>query len=332
MESILDGTGIGIPEILNDIVVAGAKGLAVPEDPERSRELNLLREWEFPLQISGSRVFLPWNPDTMVPVWIEQETPAIAWDRLRVVGLLQTDSTNDEALRYFRNGAGQGLVVYAETQTAGKGRLGRSWFSPRRSGVYLSLVVQPRRPVAEWPILALAASVALAWTIKELPAELGINALPLDLKWPNDVLISGKKAAGFLLEVVSPSDRPAAAVIGCGFNVASGAFPADLAESATALELEAGVPVPRRKLVTRFLRHFQKCFRLFERGEQSRIVEIWKGLSSMWDGVPIWIVEGDKRRAAVTCGLSNDGALLIKTESGEEETLLAGDVSVRNKF
>jgi biotin-(acetyl-CoA carboxylase) ligase len=84
--------------------------------------------------------------------------------------------------------------------------------------------------------------------------------------------------------------------------------------------------------VTAFLRHFQKCFRLFERGEQSRIVEVWKGLSSMWDGVPVWIIEGDRRKPAVTCGLSNEGALLIKTESGEEETVLAGDVSVRSKF
>jgi BirA family transcriptional regulator, biotin operon repressor / biotin---[acetyl-CoA-carboxylase] ligase len=256
----------------------------------------------------------------------------VAWERLRVVGMLQIDSTNNEVFRHFRNGADQGLLVYAESQTAGKGRLGRTWFSPRRAGVYLSLLLQPCRPPAEWPLLGLAASIALAWTLKELPAELGIKALPLDLKWPNDVLLSGKKTAGFLLETARLPDRPGAVILGCGFNLRAGAFPADLAHCATALEVEAGVPVPRRRLVTNFLRHFQKCFRLFERGEQARIVEIWKGLSSMWDGVPVWITDGDRRKAAVTCGVSDEGALLIRTESAEEETVLAGDVSVRSRL
>ncbi len=327
----MDGSVIQIPEILNDIASAGEQGLAVPIEAARLQDLNLLCEWGFPLQFSGGRAFLPKDPDTMVPAWIQHETRAIGWQKLHVVGFLQTDSTNNEAIRHYRSGAEEGLLVYAEAQTSGKGRLGRSWFSPRKSGVYLSMILQPSRYAAEWPLLALAASIALARTIKQLPAELGIKALPLDLKWPNDVLISGKKTAGFLLETVRMPERPAAAVVGCGFNVGIGAFPADLAECATALELETGVPVPRRRLVTGFLRHFQKCYRLFEQGEQARIVEIWKGLSNMWDGKPVWIIEGDRSRAAVTCGLSNDGALLIKTESGEEETVLAGDVSIRNK-
>lgn len=153
----------------------------------------------------------------------------------------------------------------------------------------------------------------------------------IDLKWPNDVFISGRKTAGFLLETAQTAGRTLAAVVGCGINVSAGAFPADLAHCATAIALETGVAVPRRWLAVRFLYHLQIGYNLFERGEQTRILELWKSFSSMWNGVPVSIVEGDRRRTAVTCGLSDDGALLIRTESGKEETLLAGDVSVRSE-
>jgi len=145
------------------------------------------------------------------------------------------------------------------------------------------------------------------------------------------VLISGKKAAGFLLETAHVAGRPPAAVVGCGINVSRDAFPAEIADSATAINSERGAAMPRRRLAVSFLRSFQRAYRLFEHGEQARILEIWKGMSSMWDGVPVWIHEGDRRTAAVTCGLSETGALLVKTDSGREEALLAADVTVRSK-
>jgi len=322
---------IEVPEILNDLAAAGEQGIDLPQEPARAGGLETLRAWGFTLQCAAGRVCLPRDEDTMVPVWIEEETPALAWSKTEVVGFLQTGSTNDEALRRCRGGAGQGLFVYAETQTSGRGRLSRPWFSPRRAGLYFSLVLRPSRPAKQWTILALTASVALAQTLKELPTRLGGKPVVVDLKWPNDVLISGRKTAGFLIETTEMAGHGRSAVLGCGINVSAGSFPEDLAHRATAVALETGVAVPRRWLAVRFLYHLQIGYNLFELGQQTKILEAWKSLSSMWNGVPISIMEGNRRRSAVTCGLSEDGALLIRTRSGEQETLLAGDVSVRSE-
>ena len=322
---------IEVPGILNDLAFAGEQGIPYPAEPSRVRELDLLRDWEFPLSMSAGSVCLRRNDDTMVPVWIQEETPAIAWDRLDVVGFLQTGSTNEEALQRCRRGSGHGLMVFAETQTSGRGRLGRSWFSPRGAGIYLSLVVQPGRPLAEWPILAMAASVALAQSLQELQARSDLETPVIELKWPNDVLVSGKKVAGFLIETAQTETRWPAAVLGCGINVSAGAFPPDLANQATAVALETGLAVPRRRLAVRFLTHLQTGYNLMEQGRQAEILEMWKRLSTMWNEAPVSILEGSRRWNGVSCGLSENGALLVKNEAGVVVTLLAGDVSVRSE-
>jgi BirA family biotin operon repressor/biotin-[acetyl-CoA-carboxylase] ligase len=177
----------------------------------------------------------------------------------------------------------------------------------------------------------MAASIALAQSVHELPARSDVRSPAIALKWPNDVLVSGKKIAGFLLEIAQTETRWPAAVLGCGINVSAGAFPADLAHCATALALQTGLAVPRRRLAVRFLAHLQAGYNLLEQGKQGEVLEIWKSFSSMWNEAPVSIVEGNQRRNAVTCGLSDDGALLVKTESGRVETLLAGDVTVRSE-
>ena len=322
---------IEVPGILDDLASAGERGISYPAEPSRVRELDLLRDWEFPLLISAGHVSLRRNDDILVPAWIQEETPAIAWDRLNVVGFLQTGSTNEEALQRCQRGSGHGLMVYAETQTSGRGRLGRSWFSPRGTGIYLSLVFQPGRPIAEWPILAMAASVALAQSLQELQARSDVETPRIELKWPNDVLISGKKVAGFLVETTLAEKRWPAAVLGCGINVSAGAFPADLAQHATAVALETGLAVPRRRLAVRFLTHLQTGYHLLEQGRHAEILQMWKCFSTMWNETPVSILEGSRRWNGVSCGLSENGALLIRDEAGVVETLLAGDVSVRSE-
>lgn len=322
---------IEVPGILDDLASAGEQGIPHPEEPSRVRELDLLRKWDFPLLLSAARVCLRRDDDTMVPAWIQKETPAIAWDGLNVVGFLQAGSTNEQALQRCRRGSGHGLMVYAETQTSGRGRLGRSWFSPCGTGIYMSLVVQPGRPVGQWPILTMAASVALAQCLHELPVRSDLKTPVIDLKWPNDVLVSGKKVAGFLLETAQTEKRWPAAVLGCGINVSAGAFPAELAHCATAIARETGLTVPRRRLAVRFLTHLQTGYNQLEQGRQADILEIWKSFSSMWNEAQVSILEGNRRWNGVTCGLSGDGALLVRAEAGQVETLLAGDVSVRTE-
>jgi BirA family transcriptional regulator, biotin operon repressor / biotin---[acetyl-CoA-carboxylase] ligase len=317
-----------VPDILNQIACAGDKGLSISgSDPD----LELCRTWSMPLGTKNGRARLVFDHDVLVPAWIESETPAISWDRLRVLGFFEIGSTNEEASLKARQGAPEGLLVYAEKQTSGRGRKGRHWNSPAGTGLYFSLLLTPANPLNRWPLLTHVASVSLAQVLNELSAERWIpRPLAVDLKWPNDVLLSGKKTAGILLETVQHEQHAAAAVLGVGINVKSESLRDELKETATSVSAEAGVTIPRRRLLVRYLYHFQIGYELFKRGQYQRILDQWKTHSSMWDGVPVWLHDGDQRRLVVTCGLSDMGALKVRASDGTEETVLAADVSVRH--
>lgn len=322
---------LAIPEILNDVARAGTAGLALEGNPARAEALDLCRRHGFSLIIDRGRAFLLYDDDSLVPAWIEQETPAVEWNELAVHGFLEIGSTNDKALKLARGGAPQGTLVCSERQTAGRGRRGRSWSSPQGAGIYSTLIVRPGCPSRFWPLFTHAASVALIEALKDVLGEACAARAGLDLKWPNDVLLSGKKVAGILLETASAGGQAGAAVVGVGINVGPASVPEDLRERATSVSEVAGVLVPRRLLLVRFLAHFQPCFGLVERGERPELLRRWMDRSSMWSGVPVWIGDGNRRRPAVTCGITELGSLRVLNEDGVEEELLAGDVSVRRE-
>ncbi len=313
-----------------DLGHVGANGLPVSSEAWFQRELELCKEWGFRLDIVNQRVYLSYDQEQLVPYWIQQETPAVAWEFLRIKGFLRTESTNGEALEMARHGSPGGTLVYAEEQTGGKGRRGRTWFSPPQKGLYFTLLLRPRQSGKYLPLLTHAASIALAETLKELPDDKIIpHPLDVDIKWPNDVLIGGKKCAGILLETISSEGGIQAAVIGLGINVHEGSVPESLKSEVVCLDQAAQAFVPRRQLLVKFLRNFQLCYLLFENGKHAELLDRWKRLSSMWNGVPIWILEAGVRRQAITCGLNDIGALLVRTADDTTETILAGDISIR---
>ena len=218
-------------------------------------------------------------------------------------------------------------LVYAEQQTAGRGRKGRRWNSPPRAGLYFSLVVRPSQPLNCWPILTHVAAVALVDTLRRTAVQPG-RTLAIDLKWPNDVILSGRKCAGILLETVG-IHRALAAVVGVGINVRPESIPRDLLESATSLESQTGIAVPRRPLLLNFLMQFYSVYDLFEADGPEVILDRWKAASSMWSGAEVTIVEGGVSRVGVTCGLTESGALRVRLAGGTEETILSGDVTVK---
>ena len=270
------------------------------------------------------------DDDRLDPAAIERETPSIAWNRLSVVAFPEIGSTNDEALRRAREGAPVGLLVIAEHQTEGRGRKGRRWKSPPGSGLCFSLLVRPVSPRRHWPLLSLLTSVAVARSIEDVAASLeGIRrAVRVDLRWPNDVLLSGRKAAGILIETTDAPDGSGAVVIGVGVNVGVDSVPPGMEGSAASLSREAGVTVPRRPLLAAFLQRFQEEYLLFERGERNAILDRWKARSSMWDGVRVRVGEAGAWREATTCGLSDSGAIRVRLPDGSEQALMAADVSV----
>ncbi len=271
-----------------------------------------------------------WHYDLLDTESITRETPAVVWDRLHVLTFQKIDSTNEEALRRARQGAPGGTVIVAESQTRGRGRKGRAWISPPGSGLYFSFVHRSSQPLSQWPLLTHVAAVALARTIQELSDDGMVpRALDLELKWPNDVLISGRKTAGILLETAGGAGALPAAIVGVGVNVGTVDLPAELRDQVTSISEAAGVLVPRRHLLVRFLYHFQVGVQFFEQGNHAAILDQWKSFSRMWFDTPIWIVEDERRRPAVTRGLSPVGALIVETADGAMETLLAGDISIR---
>ncbi|MDR1726813.1 MAG: biotin--[acetyl-CoA-carboxylase] ligase [Acidobacteriota bacterium] len=323
------------PSILDDLGRAGELGIAVVGDARAQAELRLCRERGFPVQdVDGApgRVRLEHDEESLVPCWIEQETRALAWRRLRATGFLQIDSTNREACDAAVSGAEEGTLIFAETQTAGKGRMERNWFSPAGSGVYFSFVLRPQQPWRFWPLLTHVAAVALIDALRELGQDMQFpEKTDIDLKWPNDVLLSGKKCAGILLETLTPAEGEAAAVIGVGVNVRRGSVPEELADVATCLDDMAGAAVPRRRVMTGFLDCFQEGYLLFRDGRFGEVLDRWKARSSMWDGAAVTVFEGGRARDAVTCGLDGMGALRVRFADGAAETVLAGDIRVRRR-
>jgi len=317
-----------VPSLLIDLGHVGENGLPLNPAVWFQRELELCREWGFRLKIADERVRLEFDQDQLVPYWIEQETPAMAWPLLRVNSYFTTHSTNTEALAMARKGAPSGTLVTTEEQTAGKGRCGRSWSSNAKKGLYFTVVLRPLQDLQFWPLLTHVASVALVETLKELQALNVIPKMPdIDLKWPNDVLISGRKCAGILLEAATEGSTQAA-VVGVGINFRPGSVPEPLAAVATCLDEMAGATVPRRKVLVSFLKNFQECFAIFEQGKFAELLDRWKSHSSMWKDTHVWITEGNERRNAITCGLNEMGALMVRMADGRVETVYAADVSV----
>lgn len=320
------------PAILNDLGRVGDLGLPIPADPGFRDALEQCRHWGFKIAASGDRVRLIFDHEQLVPQWLQEETPAIAWDRLRAKGFLRLQSTNTEAHVLAQRGAPAGTLVFAEEQTGGRGRQNRTWHSPPGAGLYCTLIVRPKQPHQSWALLTHVASIALVEAIKELAIQ-KIIPFPLEagIKWPNDVLLSGKKCAGILLEALWYDAENDAALVGFGINVHNGSVPADLAEEAACLDTMAAACVPRRQLLVLYLKHFQICYLMFEQGRHKEVLDRWKSNSSMWNGATVYIGKGEGRREAVTCGLDDHGALIVRNSDGMLETLFAEDVSVSRK-
>ena len=232
------------------------------------------------------------------------------------------DSTNAFALRLIEHGykVAEGTVVIAESQTAGKGRLGRSWYSERESGLYLSIILYPKAPPSLAPLLTLATTIAAHNAIERT------TRLDVDIKWPNDLLIGGKKVCGILAEMQAEVDRIKMMIIGIGINVNHESFPEEIAGRATSLRLASGRPQSRIEILVDFLEEFEGLYTTFEQKGPRVIIDRWTRLSSFANGRKIEIHDGVRRIAGVTRGLNPLGALRVEQPDGRTEEVYSGDV------
>ncbi len=239
----------------------------------------------------------------------------------RIVCLAVADSTNDRAMEMAAGGAPHGTVVVAEAQTSGRGRQGRTWVSPPGRNIYVSLLLRPAIPVPEAPRLSLVAGVALAEAVEGA-------GVPCFLKWPNDLYVAGRKAAGILAEMASDAGRVRHVVVGVGINVNMPAneIPARLRGRATSLAIHAKRVLPRVEVLARFLDAFAARYRDFLAGGFPAVRPGWERRDFL-RGKPILLRKDGAERWGTADGLDEAGALRFLPDGGTAaESVHSGEI------
>jgi BirA family biotin operon repressor/biotin-[acetyl-CoA-carboxylase] ligase len=235
----------------------------------------------------------------------------------------ETASTNDVVEKLARDGLPEGAVVFAEAQSGGRGRLGRTWVSPAGVGLWFSILLRPRLHPTSATQLTVLAAVAVARAIERQ------TTLRPAIKWPNDVLVGHRKVAGILLEMSAELDRIRHAVLGIGIdvNVPAEAFPESIRTVATSLAAEAGHPIDRPALATQVLAELDHLYARLNAGDFHEVGDEWmRRCSTLGQHVTIHI--GPRAVAGRAEALDEDGALLVRTEHGVLERIVGGDVTL----
>ena len=239
----------------------------------------------------------------------------------RVLWHSETGSTNADAAALAEAGAPEGVVVLADRQTAGRGRLGRSWSSPPGAGIYASVLLRPDLMVAR--LLSIAAGVAIAEGIEQ------ITGLAPTLKWPNDVYLAGgeahpsRKVAGILAEG-GVSSGQTWVVIGFGINVLPAALPATLTR-ATSLEAELGRIVDRGELLATCLVRLAMRYRNLNEGNATMVVDAWRTRAASTVGRRVEFYDGGMAMTGVVAGIDDEGGLVVETATGVTR-IVSGEV------
>jgi BirA family biotin operon repressor/biotin-[acetyl-CoA-carboxylase] ligase len=239
--------------------------------------------------------------------------------------LARVDSTQRVARDLARSGAAEGTAVIAEEQTAGRGRLGRRWHSPAGENLYCSVVLRPPRAPAEVPQVALVAGIAVAVAV-----EVATGRRPA-IKWPNDVLLDGRKVAGILTEMESEIDRVHHVIAGIGVNLNTRRFPRELRDKASSLLLLTGRAVDRARFAAGLLGALEARYgRYLTVGFPSVRTE-WESYSSL-TGTDVRVQGPGGEVAGRVLGLDDDGALRLRGADGRVVRVVAGEVTVRGGY
>jgi BirA family transcriptional regulator, biotin operon repressor / biotin---[acetyl-CoA-carboxylase] ligase len=241
----------------------------------------------------------------------------IGW---RIHHYAEIGSTQDVAEQLALDGAAHGLVVIAESQTAGRGRLGREWFSPAGVNLHATVILRPKMAAADVPILALVAGVAMAEAVETVAP-----GLP-GLKWPNDLWLREKKAGGMIAQLLAGTAPCVLLGFGVNLNLTGRQLPAELRDIATSVLIETGQPCDRVKLAATLFAQLDERIQQVQQSGFGPIAPLWERYSVL-TGRHITVFDGHNRYSGAVKGIDHDGALLL-VEDGNIQRVLAGDVTV----
>jgi BirA family biotin operon repressor/biotin-[acetyl-CoA-carboxylase] ligase len=259
-------------------------------------------------------------PDILVPRVIQPPLKGTQFGR-RVHHFFKIHSTNAVALELATADEPHGSLVIAEEQTAGRGRLGRGWHSEKTSGIYLSVVLRPPFAPLHAPVITLAAGLAARDAVANATGH------QPELRWPNNLLIRGKKVCGILTEMQAEAQRLHYVVVGIGVNVNHGRFPGELERIATSLRLEGGQRYSRVEILVGLLGALDHYYNRLLKEGPGAIIKRFTEVSPYARGRRVRVSSPWEKFSGLTAGLSDTGLLRVKRDDGKTVTVVAGDIS-----
>ena len=233
----------------------------------------------------------------------------------------QVDTTQRIAHELAQQHASEGTLIISEEQTAGRGQLGRNWYNPKQVNIAASVILRPELPIREASKLTLMAASAFARALND-------RQLPVKIKWPNDLLLNGKKIGGILTEMQTEGDRIQAVILGFGINVNGGHIPTELSHRATSLRIETGQEHRRSELLAHLLSSLEAEYDLLLEEGFAPIREHWLQHAA-YLGEEVTILASGKKRKGTMRGISDEGALLMERE-GRIESIYSAEIAVWN--
>lgn len=245
--------------------------------------------------------------DRLTSLAIQQDLQTRTLGR-HIMHLEQTETTQRIAHEQAQQAAAEGTLIVCDFQTGGRGQLGRTWHETQGAGIAMSLILRPAAPLHQAGQLTLLAGIALAHTLRTLD-------IPATIKWPNDLLIEGKKVAGILTEMQTEADRINSVIIGIGINVLHEQFPEVLADRATSLKLATGKVIARAEIVAMFLNTFEPMYLKWLTEGFASFVSLWENYADRLNDL-VTLRTRQETVTGILRGIQADGTLQMETEAG----------------
>ncbi len=241
----------------------------------------------------------------------------------KIIFLETVDSTNTRAMELAGKGCEEGTVVIADAQTGGKGRLGRKWLSPPGKNIYMSIVLKPYISPRDATVLTLMSAVSCATAIKKC------SSIPVTIKWPNDLMVSGRKLGGILTEIKADMDRISYAIVGIGINVNLDLMdmPGEIGSFATSIKHHSGDLYPRTKIAVEILKEMDKWYAVLLNIGKKPIADEWMLLSSTI-GRAVKVTVGGAVFTGIAGSIDEEGMLMLKLPDNSVKKINAGDVVI----